>query len=99
MNRQHPDTTDQLGSIEIMCTALAIAGRAVIELIESQCRCPFVAGDPHTWWNVEPLTNPHEQPSQIVDMHAECLRFARAARLIENHPTRAGLVRIVHRPT
>jgi hypothetical protein len=99
MNRVHSDPVTTAGAIEVMVIALRIANRSVVSLIECNCTRADTPGDLRAWWDVEPLTNRHEQPAEVLDMNTEELRFARTCHLIEDHPTLPHTVRIVHRPS
>jgi len=79
-----PALRDQLG------LALRIAQRAVAEDIEANADRVDIDGA--TWWDIAPMTSPHEHSAEVLDMAHEAIEFALLAGLITCHSTRANLV-------
>lgn len=77
--------------------ALRIADEATVELIESEgIQQPSTSAV--RWYDTAPLLNANEYPSELLDMHAETIRYGIERRLLERHPSTADLVRVTRRP-
>ena len=79
---------------EVSRNAIAIADRAVIELIESE----GTRGHPEGWLDVGPLVDEREVRPPDLDVHRAYLAYAELRRLIFRHPQHPHLVRIARRP-
>lgn len=81
----------------MFATAVAIADRAVVADIECEGIRTDDAATGCTWLDISSMVNEQEHAPACIDMNREALAWAFARELIQQHPTRRHLVRVVPR--
>lgn len=78
---------------DLLGMALAIANRAAICDIETECVATTDAAGVR-WYDTRPMLDPREHSGEIIDMAVEVLLFAAESGLIRRHAEHRYLVRI-----
>lgn len=78
---------------ELLRQACVIANRTVRDYIAERGVPTHIDGQ--RWLDTRPALDPHEVSGPSIDMMAESLAYAQAAGVVQPHPTRPGLVRLV----
>lgn len=73
--------------------SFALANRYVVEDIESECAAVKIEGK--TWWDTTHMLSEHEHSNEVLDMAVQVISYAIAAGIVQRHPTRQHLVRIL----
>lgn len=91
---EHVPSTLMPQDVRLMNLAFTLANRATAADIETNAVPTRTAGDDYVWYDVRPMTDPHEHCGVAVDMAAEALAYADQSGLITRHPQHPYLVRI-----
>ena len=85
---------DPIAEAQMMRDAFALANRAVVSDIETEC-VRVDLGDGAHWYDTRPMLDPREHCYDVIDMAQQALRYAEAANLVQRHEEQRYLVRIV----
>lgn len=78
---------------QLLTLGLAIANRAAICDIESEC-VATEDDDGARWYDTRPMVDPREHSGELIDMATDTLVYAEASGLIRRHAQHRHLVRI-----
>lgn len=78
---------------DLLRQAYVIANRSVRDYIAERGLPTRIDGQ--RWIDTRPALDPNEVSGPSIDRMTEALAYAKAAGVVEPHPTRPGLVRLV----